>query len=138
MGPKIVGQWNFKRDQLYVTAPKCDEDTSPLDAPSLAREPEMVSVYIENARRRRVKKIMERAQNINPKQPGHYRYSQRVGLKDKAPYSGQVVGTLCSLILHLLTQKCSHICFFSCHFTSKFVYRRFSLISFHYYYMNSH
>ncbi|TGO42835.1 hypothetical protein BHYA_0005g01000 [Botrytis hyacinthi] len=90
MGPKIVGQWNFKSDQLYATAPKGDEDTSPLDLPSLAGESEMVSVYIENARRRRVKKIMERSQNINPKQPGHYHYSQRVALKDKAPYSGQV------------------------------------------------
>ncbi|KAF7930654.1 uncharacterized protein EAE98_005054 [Botrytis deweyae] len=85
MGPKI----NFKSDQLYATAPKGDEDTSYLDVPSLARESEMVSVYIENARRRRVKKIMERAQNISPKQPGHYHYSQRVALKDKAPYSGQ-------------------------------------------------
>ncbi|TGO76594.1 hypothetical protein BELL_0147g00120 [Botrytis elliptica] len=89
MGPKIVGQWNFKSDQLYATAPKGDEDTSYLDVPSLARESEMVSVYIENARRRRVKKIMERAQNISPKQPGHYHYSQRVAMKDKAPYSGQ-------------------------------------------------
>ncbi|KAF7881945.1 uncharacterized protein EAF02_006633 [Botrytis sinoallii] len=89
MGPKIVGQWNFKSDQLYATAPKGDEDASYLDVPSLARESEMVSVYIENARRRRVKKIMERAQNISPKQPGHYHYSQRVALKDKAPYSGQ-------------------------------------------------
>ncbi|TGO87975.1 hypothetical protein BPOR_0192g00080 [Botrytis porri] len=89
MGPKIVGQWNFKSDQLYATAPRGDEDTAPIDVPLLARESEMVSVYIENARRRRVQKIMERAQNINPKQPGHYRYSQRVALKDKAPYSGQ-------------------------------------------------
>ncbi|TGO28733.1 hypothetical protein BPAE_0024g00660 [Botrytis paeoniae] len=89
MGPKIVGQWNFKSDQLYATAPKGDEDITSIDVPSLARESEMVSVYIENARRRRVGRIMERAQNINPKQPGHYHYSQRVALKDKAPYSGQ-------------------------------------------------
>ncbi|KAM0124231.1 hypothetical protein ACHAP3_010493 [Botrytis cinerea] len=90
MGPKIVGQWNRRSDQIYVTAPKGIENTTPIDVSSPAPESEMISVHIENKRRRIVKRIMERAQNINPKQPGHYFYSPRVAMEDKARYSGQV------------------------------------------------
>ena len=105
MGPKIVGQWNRRSDQIYVTAPKGIENTTPIDVSSPAPESEMISVRIENKRRRIVKRIMERAQNINPKQPGHYFYSPRVAMEDKARYSGQVVSILCSLILHLLNSR---------------------------------
>ncbi|KAF7879196.1 hypothetical protein EAF04_000394 [Stromatinia cepivora] len=88
MGPKIVGMWQQYDDMVYATAPRGYEDTTPIDVLSLRPGLEMGPVSIENTRRRRVKKIMDRSRDMKPLQLDHYLHVQRPDPLHRATYSG--------------------------------------------------
>ncbi|KAI9646315.1 hypothetical protein NHQ30_005756 [Ciborinia camelliae] len=89
-----MGLWELAESRQYATSPEGHEDTSPIDVLSLKSDLEVGTASIENARRRRVKKIMDRARDIPHLKTEELRPAKRPGMLDRAVFESRTVSTL--------------------------------------------